>query len=70
MHLCSNLCANVAFIVTKILQRPDIQGKWFNACIKLIKRLCMMSVVALLGHILNKIFAQGIGFETEKVFQK
>ena len=47
MHLCSNLCANVAFIVTKILQRPDIQGKWFNACIKLIKRLCMMSVVAL-----------------------
>ena len=29
-----------------------------------------MSVVALLGHILNKIFAQGIGFETEKVFQK
>ena len=30
----------------------------------------MMSVVALLGHILNKIFAQGIGFETEKVFQK
>ena len=29
-----------------------------------------MSVVALLGHILNKIFAQGIVFETEKVFQK
>ena len=37
----------------RILERPDIQGKWFNASIKLIKRLCMMLVLALMGHILN-----------------
>ena len=33
------LCADVAFIVTRISERPDIQSKWFNSLIKLIKRL-------------------------------
>ena len=33
MRLCSNLCVNVAFIVNRISERPDVQGKWFNACI-------------------------------------
>ena len=31
MRLYSNSCANVAFIVKRISERPDIQGKWFNA---------------------------------------
>ena len=63
-------CTSVGFIVTKISERPDIQGKWFNARIKLIRRLCMMMVLALMGHILHDIFkmkfethAYGIAFE-------
>ena len=56
MLLCSNLWTDVSFIlfiVSRILERPDIQDKWFNASIKLIKRLCMMLDLALMGHILN-----------------
>ena len=37
MRLYSILCADVAFIVTRISERPDVQDKWFNARIKLIK---------------------------------
>ena len=68
------LMCDAAFIITRILRRPDVQGKWFNANIKLIKRMRMMLV---LGHILNKIFkmkyethAYGIEFEIENVFKK
>ena len=42
MHLSSNVSADVAFIVTRISKRPDIQGKWFNVLIKLLKRVCIM----------------------------
>ena len=77
MLLFSKLCADVAFIVARILERPDIQGKRFNACIKLIKRLCIMFVWALMGHISNKIFkmeyeahAYGIELEFENVLKK
>lgn len=33
MRLCSNLRVNVAFIVNRISERPDVQDKWFNASI-------------------------------------
>ena len=56
MRLCSNLCDNVALTVTRISERPNIQDKWFNANIKLIKKLYMMLVLALMGYILKKIF--------------
>ena len=75
--LCSKLCADVAFTVARILERSDIQGKRFNARIKLIKRLCIMLVWALMGHILNKILkmeyeahAYGIELQFENVFKK
>ena len=75
---CSKVCADVSFIVTRISEWPDIRGKWFNALIiKLIKRLCVMLVLALMSHILKKIFkmkyethAEGIEFEIENVFKK
>ena len=55
MPLCSILCADVAFIVTRMSERPDIQGKWFNVCIKLIKRLYDDGFWhSVMGHILNK----------------
>ena len=76
MCLCSNLCADVAFIVTRISERLDIQGKWFNASIKLIKRLFLILVFALMGHILNKNFkmkyeahAYEIEFEIENILK-
>ena len=63
-------CTSVGFIVTKISETPDIQGKWFNARIKLIMRLCIMMVLALMGHVLNEIFkmkfeTHGYGIEFE-----
>ena len=76
MRLCTNLRTDISFIVTKISDRPDIRGKWFNTSIKLIKRMCMILVLALMGHILNQMFkmkcethAYGIEFEIENVFK-
>ena len=76
MLLCSNLCGDIPFIATRILKRPDIHDKWFNANIKLIKRLCMMLVLTLMALISNYIFkvkyethACGIEFETENNFK-
>ena len=69
----------ILFVATKISERSDIQSKWFitNASIKLIKRLCMMLVLALMGHILNQIFKMkyethvyGIELEIENAFKK
>ena len=34
-------------------ERPDIQGEWFKASTKVMKRLCMMLVLAPMDHILN-----------------
>ena len=56
MCLCSYLCTDILFMVTRISKKSDIQGKWFNASIKFIKSLCMMLILALVGHILNLIF--------------
>ena len=39
MRLCLYLCTEILFIVTRISERSDIQSKWYNASIKLIKRL-------------------------------
>ena len=75
--LCSNVRDDVAFIVTRISKRADIQGESFNASIKLIMTLWMMLVLALMGDILNKIFkikyethAYENEFEIEHVFKK
>ena len=38
MRLCSDLRTDISFIVSRISESPDIQGNWFNASIKLIKR--------------------------------
>ena len=73
MHICSNIYADVAFIVTRILERPDIQGKWLNACVKLIKIPFMMTVLAIIGHVLNKIFKmknETHAYGIENVFKK
>ena len=73
MRICSNINPDVAFIVTRISERPHIQGKWLNACIKLIKRLFMMMVWAIMGHILNKIFKmknETHAYGIENVFKK
>ena len=58
-------------------ERPNIKDKCFNASIKLIKRLCLILVLGLRGHTLNKTFkmnyethAYGIEFEIENVFKK
>ena len=56
MRIYSNIYADVTFIVTRISEGSDIQGKWLNAFIKLFKRQFMMMVLALMGHTLNKIF--------------
>ena len=42
VRLWSNLCTDILFIISRISERPDIQGYWFNASIKVIQRLCMM----------------------------
>ena len=72
MRVCSNLCADVVFIIIAISQRPDIQSKSFNACIKLIQGLSMMMVWALMGHIINIIFKMKYElhvYEIENVFK-
>ena len=58
-------------------ERPDIQGEWFKASTKVMKRLCMMLVLAPMDHILNQIFKMkyemdvyGIEFEIENDFRK
>ena len=51
-----NLCTDFSFIISRIPERLDVLGKWFNASIKLIKKLCMILVLAMMGHILNWIF--------------
>ena len=51
MCLCSYLRADILFMVSRTSKRSDIQGKWINASIKLIKSLCMMLLLALMGHI-------------------
>ena len=84
MRPCSNLCANVAFMVTRISEDliSRVNGLMHVQNLSEKKRLCMMLVLLLMGHILNKIFkmkyetiedkthAYGTEFEIENVFTK
>ena len=55
MRLCSKFCADIAFKVARISERPN-KGKWFIAIIKLLKRLCMMLVLVVIGQESNRIY--------------